>query len=292
MARHPVPFRSAMQLPVRYVDKSWREIIQRGRFPVLLAFVLVATGGCSNEAEKSKREVERLDSKLKVKESELDSAQKKISELEKEHTQSQALLAESEAEKNKLASQLTELRAMQSNVLEQVKLLSAAKAQVDQAADQVLGTAYVSRRNGDSIILRGLQVVLCDKEIKPAWEEALKGLKDQEGGPFDDTLQRLRREGGQPTPLKEAMRVKMASTLATLFEQLSLKKYTKSTTETNVDGKFRFKGQAEGEYFVYVRFQTANSVACWMLPITIQSNKPVELEVNNSNAAVIVNSAE
>ena len=127
-------------------------------------------------------------------------------------------------------------------------------------ATAIAGSAYVTRGNGDSIILRDLEISICKPSVVTVWEATYKGSKT---------------------------RVQLLTGVVA-FEQ-ELPKYVVATTRTDIDGKFKVTAIPAGVYVVFADFETSNATACWLIPIVLDPGKPVELTLSNSTAAAITN---
>ena len=61
--------------------------------------------------------------------------------------------------------------------------------------------------------------------------------------------------------------------------------------KSDVDGKYIFEGVQSGSYFVYAEFSSKAMIVEWLIPVVVE-RAIVKLDVNNSNAASILNIPE
>ena len=136
--------------------------------------------------------------------------------------------------------------------------LSASLQSADAPA--ISGAAYVERKSGDSIILRDLEIDLCKPSVVPLWDSTHTNTRTymQFLGAHINFLQRL-------------------------------PDYIVTKTRTDIDGKFKFAAVSSGEYVIFAGFQTSGSTACWLMPIKVEPEKPIEINLTSSNAKEIRN---
>jgi hypothetical protein len=166
-------------------------------------------------------------------------------------------------------------------------LITSAPPTPPKASGEIEGSAYLVRGNGESIVLRDLQVTLLHPAAKGLWEEKVTHEpKDSVGAKkdyfakthFDSDLHEfdlwldVKRDIGDPPPL------------APRRESVVIRR-----TRTDVDGKFAFSDVERGEYIIYAAFRSEASTACWFAPISVPSGGTVHLNLTNSTARVIVN---
>jgi hypothetical protein len=127
-------------------------------------------------------------------------------------------------------------------------------------APAVTGSAYITRGSGDSIILRDLELFICKPSVVTLWEATYKGSRT---------------------------RLQLLNGLVE-FEQ-ELPKHVVATARTDIDGKFKVTALPAGDYAVFADFSTSSATVCWLIPIKVQPDTPVELTLSNSTAKEIKN---
>jgi hypothetical protein len=62
-----------------------------------------------------------------------------------------------------------------------------------------------------------------------------------------------------------------------------------SQTTTDIDGKFQMPNLREGEYVVYAYWKTSISVIEWFVPVRLDKQAELKIDLSNNNAGRIVN---
>jgi uncharacterized coiled-coil protein SlyX len=189
----------------------------------------------------------------------IDKLQSKISEQEQEIR----LLRDALAFKTKWADELS------AQVRELENRLQASQMRTNQTGSATIsGAAYLARVNGDSILLRGLEISLCKRSAITNWNATMKAHYS-EANPFNMSSAEF-----ESDLAKFTYRVRNEIVVS---------------VKTTIEGKFQIPNVAQGEYVLFAKHVTPPFHAAWMIPILVTPADKNEFEFNNSNARVLLN---
>jgi hypothetical protein len=153
----------------------------------------------------------------------------------------------------------------------QVKEVSAQKSSPAATASseasevaRIVGSAFITRRSGESTILRGLQVYLCDATFESIYHNHIK------------------------SHYPEGLAAPAAFEIDFLAVNYELPNWTKATTTTDINGKYEFRDIAPGQYCIFAKLTTNQSVATWVVSVRVDKGTTT-LDLTNNNTANIVN---
>lgn len=142
----------------------------------------------------------------------------------------------------------------------------------------VSGGAWVERKNGDSTILRGLNVYLCTEETATA----IKATRDYK---WDDFLHEHPDHTNSDwyyfrliLALDDMEAVAKAQ--ATLPSQ---------NAKAGIDGKYSISEVSPGSYYLFAQTSNDYYAGYWMVPIVVDGSKPIHVDLDNSNTAEMYN---
>jgi hypothetical protein len=137
------------------------------------------------------------------------------------------------------------------------------------AKSKVSGAAWVTRGNGSSDPLRGLEVAVCKTDLlgdlRQVIETGMKASKEE-----------------YPTIKNDFYHLPLAEMGETVM------KHAVATGKADIDGKFTIPNVPTGKYFLYAQLQTSFSKIYWLVPVKVGWSE-VHIDLDNSNAAAIYN---
>jgi hypothetical protein len=152
---------------------------------------------------------------------------------------------------------------------------------------QIVGSVYLVRANGESILLRDFQVTLLHPAAEQLWNEKVTHQPKESIGAKKDYLAKTHFASDLhmfDVWLTAKRDLGGAAPLAPKFGSVVI-----GQTRTDVDGKFAFSDIEPGQYIVYAVFKSEPSTACWFAPITVAAGGTVQFDLTNSTARVLVN---
>jgi len=157
-----------------------------------------------------------------------------------------------------------------SSIFAVVKILTPVQATVS-------GSAWITKKAGQSDIQRGLEVVLCSDSVRPK----LKQVRDEKwnASPSQYSNDDLFKQVDGYRHLDLDVMNQVAVTNDECFK----------TTKTDVNGKYTFSNVQKGSYILYAPYESSFSKAYWLVPFEVKNSKPVEIDLENSNAEEIYN---
>jgi hypothetical protein len=137
------------------------------------------------------------------------------------------------------------------------------------AKPKVSGAAWVTRGNGSSDQLRGLEVAVCKTDIlgdlQQVRDTGMKSSKEEYPSLKSDFWHLPLTQMGE-TAMKHAV----------------------ATGKADIDGKFSIPNVPTGKYFLYAQWETNFSKIYWLVPVKVGWSE-VHIDLDNSNAAAIYN---
>lgn len=139
------------------------------------------------------------------------------------------------------------------------------------ATSRIHGAAWLTKGNGQSNLLRGLEVSTCDLSVADVMErERIKTWKKlYEISSSHDLVNSI----DYGTPLINAIESEVTPHII-------------STVHADVDGKYEISNAHSG--YLYARFVDAYSGAIWLVPVIVKPGEDVTLDLDNHNAEVLV----
>jgi hypothetical protein len=141
-----------------------------------------------------------------------------------------------------------------------------------QPKGSITGAMFLNRKDGDAIILRGKQIVLC------------RGTShaDFEGGQIMEAMTRSTR----------AIRDHEFEGLMMAFKDF-VRARTITVSSTGVDAKFLVPDVPAGDYCLVSQFDHSlgdkSEYACWVVPVSVKSGETSQCDLNNSNITTTCN---
>ena len=151
------------------------------------------------------------------------------------------------------------------------KLLEDWVSLVNQRTATISGGAWVTKEAGTSDILRGLEIALCKANVKPE----IRRVRDNK---WRESISKYKTPIGYWHLNIEAMNAKVAS-----------HKDCFQVVKTGIEGKYTIPDVPFGTYFIYAPYETSFAKAYWMIPIQVQSNKTIQIDLDNSNMMELYN---
>ncbi len=157
------------------------------------------------------------------------------------------------------------IRTLEARVMELSENKAAQPASSALAeSSRIVGSAFITRRSGESTILRGLHVYLCDATFESIYHNHIK------------------------SHYPEGLAAPAAFEIDFLAVTYELPNWTKATTTTDVNGKYEFRDVAPGQYCVFAKLTTDQSVATWVVAVRVDKGSTT-LDLTSNNTANIVN---
>ena len=150
-------------------------------------------------------------------------------------------------------------------------LLNTWLSQVNKRTATISGGAWVTKEAGNSDILRGLEIALCQASVKPE----IKRVRDNK---WRESIYKNKTPIGYWHLNIEAMNSKVSS-----------QKDCFQVVRTGIEGKYTIPDVPFGSYFLYAPYETSVAKAYWMIPIEIKSTKPIQVDLDNSNMMELYN---
>lgn len=143
----------------------------------------------------------------------------------------------------------------------------------------ITGGAWINNAAGQSEIIRGLEVALCDESKRAElmkirdskWEK--EWLKVSESPGIEKSAW-ANYWGYKILPLEE-------------MNSFVSKNAVKVAT-TNIDGKYTISNIPKGSYFLYAPYVTKFSKCYWVIPVNLEANQ-INIDINNSNIQEVYN---
>lgn len=150
-------------------------------------------------------------------------------------------------------------------------ILNSLVSQVNKRTTTISGGAWVTKEAGTSDILRGLEIALCKASVKPA----LRRVRDNK---WRESIAKNKTPIGYWHLNIDAMNSKIAST-RDCFE----------VVRTGIEGKYTIPDVPFGSYFIYAPYETSVAKAYWIVPVEVESTKPIQIDLDNSNMMELYN---
>ena len=150
-------------------------------------------------------------------------------------------------------------------------LLNTWLSQVNKRTATISGGAWVTKEAGNSDILRGLEIALCQASVKPE----IKRVRDNK---WRERLYKNKTPIGYWHLNIEAMNAKVSAHTGCF-----------QVVKTGIEGKYTIPDVPFGSYFLYAPYETSVAKAYWMIPVEIKSTKPIQVDLDNSNMMELYN---
>jgi hypothetical protein len=150
-------------------------------------------------------------------------------------------------------------------------LLNSWLSLVNQRTATISGGAWVTKEAGNSDILRGLEIALCKASVKPE----IKRVRDNK---WRESISKNKTPIGYWHLNIEAMNAKVSSHTGCF-----------QVVRTGIEGKYTIPNVPFGSYFLYAPYETSVAKAYWMVPVEIESTKPLQIDLDNSNMMELYN---
>jgi len=182
---------------------------------------------------------------------------------------------------------------------EQQELRQREKAKMALVKGELKGGAWITKKVGNSDIVRGMDVVLVRREIKRAlidkWLERFK----QERSTNDVVWTRLgpirRAEPEDEVDVEpllvnarwrdQPMRELSEDMLWPAIVVLGMEAHT----ITDIDGKYEFRNVTGGDYYLFASYSTEYSYIDWLVPVSIRDPEALKIDLYNGTARHIKN---
>lgn len=139
--------------------------------------------------------------------------------------------------------------------------MSVSSCSVFDQTGEISGASWIIRGNGNSDILRGLPVYLCNGKIATSLESVSEPKTADYAG------------------LSEAL---------VLMNPLVTKAAVQNTA-TDIEGKYKFSKVEPGSYFVYAPLKTSFSAAYWLVPIQVEKGGRQNIDLYNASMKSMFN---
>lgn len=189
-------------------------------------------------------------------------------------------------------------------------LAVAAMVMLSGCSGDVAGTVFVKMRSGD--VKRGADVevvlVSASAQFEAEWKKVVEGYKNAGAAVSEqrDEASAAERRAYQAylsdvlSPSKKtsweeastrvmqlAMHVDQAHNSQRQHALKLIEWAKKGTTRTSVEGRYEFPGVSRGKYYVFARYEDANNVLEWMVPIEVASGSQ-RVDLTNSNSGQLL----
>lgn len=142
---------------------------------------------------------------------------------------------------------------------------------VNKRTADISGGAWVTKEAGNSDILRGLEIALCKATVKPE-------------------IKRVRDNKWRESVLKNKTPIGYWHlNIAAMNSKVSAQKDCFQVVRTGIEGKYKIPDVPFGAYFIYAPYETSLAKAYWMVPVQIESTKPIQVDLDNSNMMELYN---
>lgn len=138
----------------------------------------------------------------------------------------------------------------------------------------ISGGAWIIKGGGQSDILRGLEIALCNEDVK----SRLKDVIDSEW----HKIEMRYKDYKYITPDKY-------DRLNPEIMNIAVAPFVLKVAITDVDGKYTINGVPKGLYYVYAVYKSSFSVAYWLIPVQVENSKSIKIDIYNANAEEIHN---
>jgi hypothetical protein len=142
---------------------------------------------------------------------------------------------------------------------------------VNKRTANISGGAWVTKEIGNSDILRGLEIALCKASVKPE----IRRVRDNK---WRESTSKNKTPIGYWHLNIEAMNSKVSS-----------QRDCFQIVRTGIEGKYTIPDVPFGSYFLYAPYETSVAKAYWMVPVEIESTKPLQIDLDNSNMMELYN---
>jgi hypothetical protein len=145
----------------------------------------------------------------------------------------------------------------------------------------ISGGAWVRWKNGNSTVLRGLNVSLCSE----ATAAAIKTTRDSGWDEF------LREHPGHSSSDWYYFRLAMALDEMEAVAEHDAKPHSISV-KTGINGKYSIQDVPQGSYYLFAQTRNNYSAAYWLVPVVVDGDKAVHVDLDNSNMAEVYNAVQ
>ncbi|MFT5032041.1 MAG: hypothetical protein ACI9VS_004514 [Candidatus Binatia bacterium] len=160
----------------------------------------------------------------------------------------------------------------------------------------IFGTATISQRRGDPLILKRMDVHLISDDAITSWN-TLSQPRTFFNTPIknaDMILTALEFQRDLETPraaesLDSSQQVQALNSHLVAFEKLLQGLTARPSTSSRVNGKYFFSNVPAGHYYLYARISPETYSVAWMIPIKIEGGGATEINFDSKNAKVFLN---
>lgn len=138
----------------------------------------------------------------------------------------------------------------------------------------ISGGAWVIKGGGQSDILRGLEIALCNENVKSPLKESMEVEWRRIEMKYKDFQYIKPDKYDRINP--EIMNIAVAP-------------FVFKIAKTDVDGKYIINDVPKGVYYIYAVYKSSFSVAYWLIPVKVESSDPIKIDIYNANAEEIHN---
>ncbi len=141
--------------------------------------------------------------------------------------------------------------------------------QLATAKGRISGGAYITLKDGSSVILRGLEVTLCEYEM-------LEELENDSW--FKGFLEKFGKGDSEHVGDSYLLCAKSTFQLKVLQNKLRFQ-----TAKTDIDGKYSFDKVSAGSYCLAATTRVGNSTAFWAVPVFLSAGETATSDFSQSN---------
>lgn len=157
---------------------------------------------------------------------------------------------------------------------------------------KISGHVYLTVGSGESHLARGLEIYLIPKsedfeegifelaKIKKNIISYTSSVLNSDNAPTYDTNTIIQRTSESIGHLSAAL---VSSEEYLRKSYVFYKDSAQVSTKTDVEGEYKFEEISPNAYYVYAKYETSFNEGYWLVPITVEVNKIITLELDNSN---------
>jgi hypothetical protein len=167
---------------------------------------------------------------------------------------------------------------------------------------EISGGAWLTKKIGNSDIVRGMEVVLLRREIKRSLiDKSLEQFKKERGEKhiihiaFSPISRAEPEDEVDIKPLLEDARSstqRMSELSADLLWPVIVLLTMEAHTVTSIDGKYELKNVKGGDYYLFASNTTEYSYVDWLVPVSVRDAEPLKIDLYNQTARHIKNKGD
>lgn len=174
--------------------------------------------------------------------------------------------------------------------------VAASPAAIAPRVSSIFGTAAISQRRGDPLMLKRMDVHLISEDAITNWK-SLSQPRTLYNTPIknaDMILTALEFERDLETPpasasIDSSQPIHALNSHLVTFEKMLKGLAARPSTSTRVNGKYVFSDVPAGHYHLYARISPKTYSVAWLLPIKIEGGGATEVNLDSGSAMVFLN---